>query len=147
MQTLIVLLLALTLPTFAYEYRQDADSVTYVIDDMEYETAEALIKSELAGNGFVIVYAIDMAKAMQPVAQSQNLPNPVAAGKTLGFCKPSVTLKLLRRDLANVRYCPFRLALYQAPDDPHVYVTYPKQQWPGDTFSAMLDPILRAVFE
>lgn len=95
-----------------YVKKVNEDFIKYEVNG-KYSDILFTIEDELAQNGFIISYRAKIARALKKI-DSHYKQNPIfRKAQKIGFCKLSLTLKMMKENTDNLMYCPLNIAFYE----------------------------------
>lgn len=121
-QILIILLLS----TFSFSFSKEENNtfIKYSLTN-SYNNIVYSLLDELAVNGFILSYRANISKSLNKTTKFfKEKPIYLNANK-IGFCKSTLSLKMMRENQDNILYCPLSLAIYEKNKD-EIIILYQK---------------------
>lgn len=121
-QILIILLLS----TFSFSFSKEENNtfIKYSLTN-SYNNVVYSLLDELAVNGFILSYRANISKSLNKTTNFfKQKPIYLNANK-IGFCKSTLSLKMMRENQDNILYCPLSLAIYEKDKD-EIIILYQK---------------------
>ncbi len=118
----IVFLLCVSL--FAYEKKQNDRYITYTINT-SYDDLMFALLDEVSASGFVLAYQANISKGLNNISKLLKKKNVFINARKIGFCKSSLSLKMMQENPKNMMFCPLSLAIYELKKN-HIVILYQK---------------------
>lgn len=113
MKTLFALVLALA----SFNGRAEVSAVYEKAVNQNLDTAYTQVKKALEGNGFKVVYELDIMDNMNKFAEKNAVKdynsNKLEAIKSLVFCNGALSIKISNADPAMLALCPLHVTFTQ----------------------------------
>jgi len=122
----ILILSLLSMNLFSYEKVEDKEYLAYKVDDI-YEDVLFALKSEIAADGFILSYQANIGKSTKETSKFYNKKPLFLKAHNLGFCKKSLTLKMMSENPKNIIYCPLSFAIYEIKKN-EIHILYKKSK-------------------
>ncbi len=108
----ILLLLLLYSSLFSFEKEENDNFIKYSIK-ASYEDIVFSILDELSIRGFILTYRANIGKNVNKTSKFFYKEELFIKANKIGFCKSTLSLKMIKEDNNNLIYCPLSLAIYE----------------------------------
>lgn len=123
MKTLIFLIL-LSSSTFAYEKEQNNTFIKYTLTG-SYDNVVFALLDELSVNGFILSYRLNIGKSLNKTSNFFEKKELFLNANKIGFCKSTLSLKMMSENSHNLIYCPLAITIYEKKKN-HIVILYQK---------------------
>ena len=90
--------------------------IKYVIN-ASYDDVIFSILDELSVSGFILSYRANIGKYLNKTSKVLKEKNIFINANKIGFCKNSLSLKMMSENVNNILFCPLSLAIYEIKKD------------------------------
>lgn len=125
MKTLILCFL-LSLSLGAYEKKETPLYLEYKIK-ASYDDVIFSLLDEISNQGFILSYRANIGKNINKTAKFFKEKELYTKANKIGFCKSSLSLKMMGENIRNILFCPLNAAVYELPNkDKEIKILYLK---------------------
>ena len=86
----------------------------------EYSTIIFTLSDEISQNGFISSYRADIGNAVKNISTFYKKEPIFKNAEKIGFCRQTLTLKMMEENPNNLMFCPLSIALYELNNENNI---------------------------